>query len=438
MEKNVKGRVIVTYGRSLMALTAAHSLHKRDIEVIGSDDVNMTVLSFSNTIEDYFTYAPYDEDEEGFINDLCENIKKFKPEDDRPYILMPMFKDMKIIARHKEKFKDLITVATPDINCINKVTPKDVFAKTCQELDLPIPETFIPQSEDDLENIANKLGFPLLIKPGDDVGGRGIHKIEDMPALQQHYKESFEHYGSAPLLQEIIDGKDYCLSVICEQGKIKASMAYKNLHQFPRKTGAGIMRETIDDRPFLASAERLLQSLEWNGIAQIDFRWSGNPEDKAYLIEVNPRFWAGLFHSVKSGVDFPWLLYQLSAHGKITEKQKAIIGRQTRIPALSTLSALHDIIESETHFDKLQDTWKDIWRETNDAPWQEKLKNITHALHETIDVEDAIKKISAFQKDVKNAKNELSFEDDGFAGFGILFVVSSLVKHGKLPPELTF
>lgn len=51
------------------------------------------------------------------------------------------------------------------------------------------------------------------------------------------------------------------LTAICDHGEIITSMAYKNLYQFPRDTGAGIMRETIDDKPFLETARKLLKSL---------------------------------------------------------------------------------------------------------------------------------------------------------------------------------
>ena len=42
----VAGRVILTYGRSLMALVIARSLAQRGVEIIGCDDVDLTVLSF--------------------------------------------------------------------------------------------------------------------------------------------------------------------------------------------------------------------------------------------------------------------------------------------------------------------------------------------------------------------------------------------------------
>jgi hypothetical protein len=48
------GRVILTYGRSLMALVIARSLAQRGVEVIGCDDVDLTVMSFSKHVKETF------------------------------------------------------------------------------------------------------------------------------------------------------------------------------------------------------------------------------------------------------------------------------------------------------------------------------------------------------------------------------------------------
>lgn len=431
-----KGRVILTYGRSLMTLTAAHSLGKRNIEVIGCDDVDATVVGFSRYVEEYFIHAPYRKDKEKYLADLEKNIRKFKPADDRPYILMPMFKDTQILAEHKERFEGLITIAAPDTAAIEKVMTKDAFAATCEELDLQAPKTIKTENIEALEARQDEITFPALIKPYDDVGGRGIHKVGTFDELKERYQESIEHYGEPPLVQEIIEGDDYCLAAICDQGEIVSCMAYKNLYQFPRRSGAGIMRETIDESPFVDTAQKLLKALGWHGVAQLDFRWSGIEGEPPYLIEVNPRFWAGLFHSVESGVDFPWLLYQLFADGRIADTSHVEIGFKSKMPGLWRLSALQDIIESEMDFKNFKDVWKKIWSKESDENLKQRLGALASCLKDSVDSEDIRAKIKEMNESGKIAKSEFGMEDDPFVGLGLLFVASSLIRHGELPPEL--
>lgn len=431
-----KGRVILTYGRSLMALTAAHSLGKRGIEVIGCDDVDMTVLRFSNHVTDYFTHAEYNNNLELYLNDLEKNIKKFKPEDDRPYILMPMFRDATILAKHKKKFESLIDISVPDFEAINQITPKDIFANTCEKLDLKIPKTFQPKNDEGLLKIKDKIEFPILIKTTDGVGGRGITKAHNYAEMVSQFHDSIKEFGTPPLIQDVIEGQDYCLTAICDRGEIIASMAYKNLYQFPRHTGAGIMRETIDDRPFIKTSAKLLKALKWHGIAQIDFRWSGKDTDSAYLIESNPRFWAGLFHSVESGIDYPWLLYQLTAFGKITDIGEVEIARRTKVPGLWAIPALQEIVESGTHFEELKSAWHDIWHCNDNEDWRSRFSHFSEALKESLSMKDMKISYNNIQQMASSAVSEFSSEDDPKTGLGFLFVASSLLRHGKLPPEL--
>ena len=435
-DKKYKGKVVLTYGRSLMALTAAHSLGERDIEVVGCDDVGMTVLDFSRYVSDYFIHASSDDDLEKYLDDMEENIIKHAPDDDRPYILMPMFRDAKLLAKHRERFEPLIKIAAPLEKSIHMVEPKDNFARLCQKLDLPMPETRLPHSAKELRGISDSIEYPVLIKPTEGVGGRGIKKVETVEELEEAFQASLDQTGKPPMIQELLEGKDYCFAAICDKGEMIAPMAYTNLYQFPKDTGAGIARETIDPSPFVETARKLLKALKWHGVVQIDFRWTGKETDEPRLIEVNPRFWAGLFHSVESGVDYPWLLYQLYAQGKITEDPHAHIGAKTKVPGLWTISALQDIAHDEERFDKVKEAWESFWDGDDKSGFKEKFLHFKDDLEKLFSVSDLSDKIEEMNAVGKQAKSEFDFDDSPMVSLGILFIASSLVRHKKLPPEL--
>ncbi len=435
-DKQFKGRAIVTYGRSLMALTAAHSLYYNDVEVIGCDDVDMTVLSFSRHVADNFVHAPYEENPEQYLDDLEENIKKFKPNDDRPYVLVPMFRDAKLLARHQDRFKGLIDFALPPQDALQAAETKDAFAATAEKYNLPVPITYSFENVEALKKAEKKLTMPLLIKPKDGVGGRGIHKYNDFDELVVGFNKNTKEFGHAPLIQTVAPGEDYCLSVMCNHGEVVAHMAYTNIYRFPYESGAGIMRETIDDHPFLESAQTLMKKLKWHGVAQFDYMWTGDPKDTPIMIEVNARFWAGLFHCVESGVDYPWLYYQLAAFGKIDQSKINVdLGARTKVPGLWALSAIQDIADSDIHFDKLKEGWIKIW-DDQPEPLMEKFKIMKEALGETFSISDLSKQLSEMSEKGRSARSELDLDNEPFLGLGAMFVFSSLLKHGKLPPEL--
>ncbi|MEO1135297.1 MAG: ATP-grasp domain-containing protein [Pseudomonadota bacterium] len=428
------GRVIVTYGRSLMSLVIAQSLSRRGVEVIGCDDVDLTVLSFSRYVDDTFRHASPEDGEDAYIDSLLENIKRLKPEDERPYILMPVFRNTRIIARHKDKISPHITVAAPDWESISKIFPKENLAITAKESRANAPKSLFTSDPNELKEMIKGFQPPVMIKPVDGVGGRGIKSFDSLEEAERAHAAFIKRHGKAPLLQEQVEGDDYCFTGLFKDGELLSHMAYRNVKSFPRKTGAGAIRETVDDGVFVEPAQRLMRETGWTGVAEIDFLWSGEDSDNPYIIEVNPRFWAGLFHSVKSGVDFPWRLYELFATGKVSHVDEATVGETTKAPGLWLASTAQEIAESDLDFTRLRKAWDP---RKNDG-FLKRLKKTAGALQGVVDLDDACFRLLDAMDLAKNSSDEFAEHDDPLAGLGCLFVLSSIARHGRLPEEVKF
>lgn len=425
------GRVILTYGRSIIALAIAHSLGKHGVEVIGCDDVDLTVLQFSKYVRETFVHRPYQTDPDGYIEDLIEHIAKHRPRDDRPYVLIPSFRDATTIARYRERLEPHITVAAPPIEAIEAVLEKNAFARTAKAHGLSIPHTLVAESLDELRE-AEDFPEPAVVKPLNSHGGRGIRicskKVEALAYAEQLERQT----GSMPIIQEAVQGEDYCLAVLCDHGEIVAHMAYQNLQQFPIESGQGVVRKTIDDAPFRASAQKLLRAVGWHGVGQIDYRWNG--EGEPLMIEVNPRFWAGLVHSIESGIDFPWLLYCVVL-GLPVEESSPEVGHLTNTPGLSWLSALQESIDSNESFEALSHHWDQFKHELEGRHWESAWNSFSELMTTEIDAKPTMNKWKAINEQCRYAHSDLLLNEDPQAALGMLFVVSSLFRHGELPPE---
>lgn len=434
--KSPPARVIVTYGRSLMSLVIAHSLGKRGVEVIGCDDVELTVLSFSRYVRKSFVHAPVDRDPEAFVDDLVAKVRKYKPDDDRPYLLMPVFRETEIIARFRERFEPHIAVAVPPIEAIEAVHPKNRLFRTAERLGIPVPRTWEPATASDLEAAIGGMRFPVLIKPPDQVGGRGIETCHTAAELRERWKRyQADRYGAA-LVQQFAPGEDYCLTVLFERGTLRSSMAYRNLQKFPAESGAGIVRETVDDSRFLDVARRLLGPLGWNGIAELDFRWDGTAAMQPLLLEVNPRFWAGLFQSVESGIDFPWMLYQLTVTGHAPEPDDIEIGKRTKIPGLWLLGAIRDASAGESRFEALRRSWREAWQKIENKQVRDAFQLLGRSLEGKASFRETVATLRAIIHTGRSAKNDLFYRDDPFIVLGVMFILASMIRHRKLPPEI--
>lgn len=398
----MRGRVIITHGRSLQALVAARSLALQGVEVIGCDHVPLMALSFSKYVKSTFLLPDPLEDSDAWLDTLQENIVKHRPDNERtPYVLMPLHRNLPLVAAARERFETSIRIAAPDLASIRAVMPKNYLVETCRKHDVLAPRTWLVSSLGDIDAACEDDSFPKYVKLADSAGGAGVARVASRNDLRSTCEEmigKFDVSNDKPLLvQRAAPGDDYCFTGLFDQGKRVASMTYRNDRTFPVEDGVGVLRTTVDDAPFLPGAEKLMQALQWHGVAEIDFRWTGQADDDAQLIEVNPRFWGGLFQSVMSGVDYPWMLYRQTTAGKIDEESNVVVGQRTRVPMLDWGAAI-----LEWRYDD-PDAWKKLveyWNQQGDIP------------------------------------AELTSTDDRGAALGALHVVGSLIRYGRLPQEM--
>ncbi len=431
--KPLPGRVILTYGRSLMALVIARSLARRGIEVIGCDDVAMTVLSFSKHVRETFTVAPWESRPVDFLDDLEAAVRTYAPTDGRPYVLMPCFRDVELITRNRERFEPLIKVAAPDVSSFDLVHPKDHLSVLAEAIHLPAPRSFHPFNVQEVASL--DLPLPLVVKPTDGVGGRGVTVATTHEELQSQCEAL--GFDPPPLIQTFAEGEDYCVAVLARDGVLHAVMAYQNIVTFPRKAGAGAVRKTVDAAPFRESASQLMAATKWNGVAEIDYRWTGKAEDIPQVIEVNPRFWAGIFHSIETGVDFPWLLYQQTI-GEPFEEPEPVIGGVTKTPGIWLLATLEDVAASDPHLNAAAEAWRAAKQNLATGKIAKAMEDAVLALGATASATEAIDALTAAMTQARGAPTELSSDKDPLVGLGVLFVFSHLLRHRKLPPEITY
>jgi predicted ATP-grasp superfamily ATP-dependent carboligase len=82
--------------------------------------------------------------------------------------------------------------------------------------------------------------------------------------------------------------------------------------------------ETVDDPATSAAAVRLIETLRYTGIVEVEFK--RDPRDgKLKLLDINPRVWG--WHSLcgPAGVDYPYLLWLLTT-GEPIPATKAAVG----------------------------------------------------------------------------------------------------------------
>lgn len=101
---------------------------------------------------------------------------------------------------------------------------KDSFRAICERLDISVPKSISMQlkaGSDSLHDNLGSLTFPVLIKPVDLSGGKGIKFCRDSYELDRELQDCFDSRSktSRIVIEEFIEGTNHAASFIVSQGQ---------------------------------------------------------------------------------------------------------------------------------------------------------------------------------------------------------------------------
>ncbi len=195
---------------------------------------------------------------------------------------------------------------------------KELLGRHAAETGLSCPRTFTQIDPADAHALGNAgLTFPAIIKfRGDE---RSTHwRPEERYAIVRTPEELDREYRRMhaiepfPVVQEFIRGAGFGYFALYDRKRrLRAQFCHRRIREYPVQGGPSSCCEGIHDEDLAAAGRRLLESLEWTGLAMVEFKFD-EARQKYTIIEVNPRYWGSLPLAVESGVNFP-VLHALSA-----------------------------------------------------------------------------------------------------------------------------
>jgi predicted ATP-grasp superfamily ATP-dependent carboligase len=162
--------------------------------------------------------------------------------------------------------------------------------------------------------------------------GKGLRIATDRRQLERSYLE-IESFAarvptedfSKPVIMEFIPGFVHDACAVAKDGEVVNLLTQVRHLMTPIKGGVGAVNITTDEPELRDLARTLLESLRWNGPAQVEFKY--DPRDGQYkLIELNPRLWGTLDLSIRAGMNFPAQIRDLALGRPVRRNQPYRIG----------------------------------------------------------------------------------------------------------------
>ncbi|UOF92020.1 ATP-grasp domain-containing protein [Fodinisporobacter ferrooxydans] len=312
-------------------LAAVRSLGARNVRTIVSEKIRFHTSGFSRYADHTLVNPDPKESPEQFYSWLCDTVKR---EDCN--VLFPMDDDtMEIAVKHQQELRAFCHVPVPPLASYQIAADKRQTMQYAKKAGVPCPQTVETNfdseyDQDELVRISSELEYPLVIKPRFSSGSRGVRFAYNQDQLLALFPIIHKQYPN-PLLQEYIPpGTKYDVGVCYDANHmLKAAFVQRQIRNYPIQRGPSTVHESVNHQKLIDYAAQLMAHLPWYGVADIEFiidPRNGEPK----LLEINPRFWSSLHLSIRCGVDFPWILYQLAMGHEvesILEYRSGILGR---------------------------------------------------------------------------------------------------------------
>jgi predicted ATP-grasp superfamily ATP-dependent carboligase len=422
--------IIITYARSLMALTVAQSVRPMAGRLIGVDSVDWTVLAFSGLCDETRRIPDPNDAPDDYIAALAELSRNCREETGAPVLIMPVFEDTPLLAEHRGAFPDGVTIAAPPAEAIAQVHPKDRLARSATSWGVPAPDTQVLTDPDPARRPDVEDALPAILKPAEGCGGRGITLVEDAETLEAELADR----DDTTLVQSPAPGDDYCVTAMADGETVFALSAYRNLEQFPPQSGAGALRETVDAAPFRSAMDGIARNTGWTGTLQADFRWTGEANDTPKLIEINARLWAGITHSVHSGVDYPLLLAKQALGEALPDAGEPEIGYRSKLPFLWLAGLTGKSLDQAEYLAQIEANWREL--KEADASLVDRIGQLWQDMTDFETLKEDIDTALERSRLGGDADADVGPSEAGSTALGSLFILSHLLRHGRLPAEV--
>ena len=187
-----------------------------------------------------------------------------------------------------------VKIIGTDCEAIDRAENRDSFERILEELNIPQPQGKGVLTIEEGVKTANKIGYPVLVRPSFVLGGRAMQIVANEEQLRKYLKTAFAIDADKPVLVDhYIQGKEVEVDAICDGRDVFVPGIMELVERTGIHSGDSISvypTFSISDKVkgiILQYAKKLGLGIGIVGLYNIQFIVDKN--DNVFIIEVNPR-----------------------------------------------------------------------------------------------------------------------------------------------------
>jgi predicted ATP-grasp superfamily ATP-dependent carboligase len=256
------------------------------------------------------------------VDALVETVLEVVQENHFDVVIPVSYSMTRALARKREQLLVHSHLELASSDAIERAANKAEMVELARSVGVPAPKSFVPSALSELLIRSRELQFPVVVKPRKESPGhppvRYAKNGEELRAFFSD-KNGSEPFSDAdpPLIQEFIPGYGCGFFATYQDGQCKRTFMHRRIREYPASGGSSTCAESFYDPQLEASGKRLLNELQWHGVAMVEFRRDSR-DGSFKLIEINPKFWGSLDLALAAGADFPGDLCRMALGHTLT------------------------------------------------------------------------------------------------------------------------
>lgn len=314
-------------GNHVQGLGVSRLAKKNGLSVWLFNNSGLCITRYSNTCSRFIEYS----NNQDLLSKLLKNaILGSKP------ILMPT-NDMLVwfVAENYEALSNHFFIPLPTKSITEIAYNKIKTYKVCEELNIPCPKSYFPNSFSEVEQLSSAIEYPVVIKPAImhkyyGKTGKKMIKCNSSSELLSGYLQFTKVIPKDEIIiQEMLTGGPqnlYSFGSFCDGKKVWVSLTANRIRQKPMDFGISTtFAQSVVVREIELAAIKFLTGIGFFGISEVEFMFD-TKTNSFKLLEINPRTWK--WHSIANilGVDLLKPMIQHWQNSKIEEKHNIKTG----------------------------------------------------------------------------------------------------------------
>jgi D-aspartate ligase len=289
-----------------LGLGVARSLGRFGVPVYGISPLGFNPAVHSRYFQKTFFWDVDGKDRESTVRYLLSLGKRIG----RKSLLIHTSEDSAILlAEYSERLSEWFIYQKISPELVRSLSSKKEMYFLAKKWGIPTAETFFPRSIADVEECANKVSFPVMLKGIDGIAlerrtGKKMFIVRTKKELLRTYTRFEDQANPDFMIQEFIPGNADSVwmfdGYFNKDSECLFGVTGKKIRQFPPYTGATSLGICLENAEVFKTTKRFMKQIGYAGILDIGYKFD-NRDEKYKVLDVNPRIGASFRLFVGTG-----------------------------------------------------------------------------------------------------------------------------------------